>query len=194
MDLSKLPKLSDTQAQTPPAAKAPQDSPVNAQVTNFQTGVPNYQQPGTPYPPQMGLAETWISIGVGVFLLMFYPRFLQWASSRLFHTHFDEFMLDGAVVPYQTLHGVFFSDLGPTLLGIILIVDGLLLFTKRPTLILLAFALTFASTAFNILWVFASYSKYGLAPISFLGGIFGGFILSTQWASYKRLQPRPLNR
>ena len=183
MDLSKLPKLSDTRSQTPegsaePAATAPESQPLKIQPV----------QP--PYSGPMGLAETWISVGVGAFLLLFYPRFLQWASSRLFHTHFDEFTNTdtGAVVPYQTLPE-FWSDLGPTLLAIVLIVDGLLLFSRRPGLILVALFLTAISTAFNLVWVVVSYSKYGLAPISMLAVIFGGFILTTQWGSYQRLRP-----
>jgi len=144
----------------------------------------------------MGVAETWISLGVGLFLLLFYPRFLQWASSRVFHTHFVEFTDNdtGAVVPYQTLPE-FWSDLGPTLFGVVLILDGLLILTRKPALVMAAFVLTLISTAFNIVWVVVSYSKYGLAPISFLAVIFGGFILSTQWNSFrtmKRQAERPI--
>jgi hypothetical protein len=183
MDLSKLKKFSDTKSQELPPTDAPPQPVASVPVAREQPVDYRAGQSGTP----MGLAETWLSIGVGLFLLFFYPRFLQWACSRVFHTHFDEFIDQntGAIVPYQSLHGVFFSDLGPTLLGIVLIVDGLLLFTRRPTLTLFALVLTLVSTLFNLGWVVLSYSTYGLAPISFLGAIFGGFILTTQWGSYQ---------
>jgi hypothetical protein len=176
MDLSKLPKLSDTRA-----ADNDGGTPV--------TPVPAVAEPFPPHrPTAVGLAETWLSIGVGLFVLLFWPRFLQWASSRVLHTHFDEFVdSNGAIVPYQTL-GEFWSDLGPTLLGVVLVVDGLLLFTRRPALIVVAMGLTLLSTIFNLIWLIVSFGKYGLAPLSFLAVFFGGFILMTQWHTYKNLR------
>lgn len=170
MDLSKLPKLSNTQEQKP---LPPVDTPINppAEPVMVMSGV--------------GLADAWISIGVGVFLLLWQPRFLQWLSSRLFHTAFNEFLdADGAVVPYQHVPE-FWSDLGPTLFGVVLILDGLLLFTRQRTLIWIAFMLTLITTLFNLCWAIGSYSKYSLAPISFLAVIFGGYIASSQWRLLK---------
>ena len=177
MDLSKLPKLSDTKG-------AEGEQPAVPPVVTPAPSTPVAPLPVRPAP--LGIAETWLSVGVGAFILLFWPRFLEWASSRVFHTHFDEFQSPdtGATVPYQTLPE-FWSDLGPTLLGIVLIVDGLLLFTRRPTLILVALVLTAVSTLFNLCWVIYSFGTYGLAPVSALGVIFGGFILSTQWTSYR---------
>ena len=184
MDLSKLPKLSDTktaEGETPvavpaePVAALPVTPPVDAHAQSGR-------------PPPAGLADTWLSIGVGAFILLFWPRFLQWASSKVFHTHFVPFTdSDGAVVPYHTLPE-FWSDLGPTLLGAVLVIDGLLLFTRRPALILIALAMTLVSTLFNLGWVVYSYGTFGLAPLSLLAVIFGGFILSTQWATYQAVR------
>jgi hypothetical protein len=189
MDLSKLPKLSKTgEAQQQDAQTRP---PTESSATQSET-LPDY-----PYAqksqitPAGGWSETWLSIGIGVFLLLFQPRFLQWLSSRLFHTHFDEFMdANNNIVPYQTLPE-FWSDLGPTLFGIVFIIDGLLIFTRRRELYWAAFGLTVAATAYNLLWCLGSYPKYGFAPISFLAIIFGGFIATAQWRLIKLQAWRP---
>ncbi len=188
MDLSKLPKLSDTARHTPDPATAP------------STGTPAVDPVGSTPRPQpvipavyrndaIGIAETWLSIGVGAFVLLYWPRFLQWASSRVFHTFFNEFKDNdtGAVVPYQTVPD-FWSDLGPTLLGIVLVVDGLLLFSRKPALVLCALVLTVISTAYNLFYVIWSFPTFGLAPVSFLAVIFGGFILATQWMAFRSLR------
>jgi hypothetical protein len=167
MDLSKLPKLSKTQEQ------------LSAEPTPVEPAVKV-----APVAPSTGgshLGEAWLSIGVGAFLLFFEPRFLQWASSRLFHTAFNEFLDgNGAVVPYPTVPE-FWSDLGITLFGLVLILDGILLFTHQRTLVWIAFALTVITTALNLWWMIGSYSTFGFAPISFLAVIFGGYIASSQW-------------
>ena len=180
MDLSKLPKLSDTKSaegDAPPTAVPP--PPVD--VLPRSTARPA---------PVVGLAETWLSIGVGAFILLFWPRFLQWASSRLFHTAFNEFKLDdGTVIPYPHVPE-FWGDLGPTLIGLVLILDGLLLFTRRRGLIGVAVGLTLISTVYNLAYVIYSFGTYGLAPVSLLAVIFGGFILMTQWAAYQSARVR----
>jgi hypothetical protein len=192
MDLSKLPKLSktneaqqlDAQMRPPPPmeSSAAQPEPQPAKVTyvwSSQTAAAG------------GWSETWLSIGIGIFLLLFQPRFLQWLSSRLLHTHFDEFLdADGNIVPYQTLPE-FWSDLGPTLFGIVFIVDGLLIFSRRRELYWTAFGLTIVATVYNLVWCIGSYSKYGFAPISFLAVIFGGFIAIAQWRLIKLQAWRP---
>jgi hypothetical protein len=157
MDLSKPPNPSDPSSHipgpTPPVAK-----PV----------------PGT-------WTDAWINIGIGVFLLFWQPRFLQWASSRLFHGSFNEFLdPSGNVVPYQTVPE-FWSDLAITLFAIVLIADGLLLFAKRRVLIQVALLLTVTATAVNLCWFFGSYNKYGFAPVSGLAVIFGVYIAASQW-------------
>lgn len=172
MDLSKLPKLSKTgEAQV---SSPPQQLP-SAEPLSQATPIPAQSLTSASW------LETWISITIGLFLLLVWPRFLQWLSSRLFHTHFNEFIdANGNVVPYQT-RPEFWSDLGPTLFGVALVIDGLLMFTRRRALYWFAFALTVATTAFNLVWVVVSYSNYGVAPISCLAVIFGVIMAVTQW-------------
>jgi hypothetical protein len=192
MDLSKLPKLSETSKHAP-ATDAPSVQPATQSAAEPLGSVlrPVPVQPTAYRRDTIGIAETWLSIGVGVFVLLYWPRFLQWASSRMFHTHFNEFTdtNTGAVVPYQHVPE-FWSDLGPALLGIVLIVDGLLIFSRKPWLVLFALVLTAISTAYNLFYVIWSFPQYGLAPLSFLAVIFGGFILMTQWSAFRSLHSR----
>lgn len=167
MDLSKLPKLSET-PKPPGDAPAPagQAPPAPAQT---QSSVP----PAGP--------EVWISFAVGLIMLFLYPRFLQWLSSRLFGTSFNEFMLDGQVVPYpQTAE--FWADLGPTLFGIVLILEALVLgLARHRALVWIVFALTLGMVGYNLGYLIASYSKHGFALASALSVAFGIYIAMHQW-------------
>jgi hypothetical protein len=176
MDLSKLPRLSKTETpasdETQSVERAPEAPPM--------------APPVAPPDPRTGHGpEAWISLVIGAFLLFMYPRFLQWASSRIFHTHFDEFMLDDKVVPYQTLPE-FWMDLGPVLFGIVLLLDGLVLLAmRRRGLVAVAFVLTVLATLYNLGYMVMSFGKYGFAPISFLATAFGAYIAWFQWRLLK---------
>jgi hypothetical protein len=172
MDLSKLPRLSETdkQAPQPPStADAPTSAPEPVR-SHF-----------TPAPLGSG-ADVWISLAVGVILLLMYPRFLQWTGSRIFGTSFNEFTLDGVVVPYPQVPE-FWSDLGPTLFGIVLLLEGIaLLFAhRRPAVLWAAFGMTVAATAFNAIYLIVTFSKYGLAIVSAIAVALGVYIAMGQW-------------
>ena len=182
MDISKLPRMSNTPANPEPAN-------VPAHEVQPQPHV-DYHIPPNPMPMGTGGIEAWLSFVVGAFLLFMYPRWLQWASSRIFHTHFDEFMLNDKVVPYQQVPE-FWMDLGPVLFGIVLILDGVVLLAGRLRKLLIgAFMLTLIGTAYNVVYVFASFSTYGFAPVSFLAAAFGGYIVWYQWNLIKALAPK----
>jgi hypothetical protein len=164
MDLSKLPRLSQSDKQAPPPRPA-ETEPTPRRAEPLPASGP----------------EAWISLAVGVILLLMYPRFMQWVCSRVFGTHFNEFMLDGKVVPYPQVRE-FWMDLGPTSFAVVLIFEGLVLaFARKPLLVWIAFGLTVAVTTYNLIYVVASYSKYGLAIISALAVAFGVYIAMGQW-------------
>jgi hypothetical protein len=174
MDLSKLPRLSGKESQAEESTVAP------APASEAAPAVPP-PQTRTIEPMAVRGPEAWISIGVGAFVLLVYPRFLQWASSRLFHTRFDEFMLDDKVVPYQSVPE-FWMDLGSTLFGIILIINGITLLTARHRGVLaIALGLTVPATAYNLIYMIMTFNDYGFAPVSFLATIFGAYIAWYQW-------------
>ncbi len=167
MDLSKLPKLSDTPK--PPAPNPPES------------------KPPPPEPTSVG-AEAWFSIAIGLFLLYMYPRFLQWVFHRLFGTAFNPFKnSSGEIVPYSQVPE-FWMDLGPVLFGIVLILEGLVMaFVRRPALVAITLALTAIATLYNLIYVIVSFGTYGVAPISFLAAVFGIYICTYQW-KYLRLR------
>lgn len=237
MDLSKLPRLSNTEAAqsepqpgqpAPPAAAGggpasplpPADPPPFVQASAW---CPNCGAPlmtGSRFcnscGVQLGAArirgtgesgaalEALISIGLGLFLLFMAPRFVQWASSRLFGTHFDEFGFKEEqvnaetglaeevtrTVPYHTVPE-FWMDLGPAAFALVLILDGIVLaLLRRKIPILITFVLTLVATGYNLVYVFATFASQGFAPFSFLAVLFGGMMLFYQWQVFQSLRER----
>jgi hypothetical protein len=137
--------------------------------------------------------DIWISIAVGVILLLMQPRFLLWVSSRIFHTHFNEFIKQdgsGTIVPYPQVPE-FWGDLGPTLFALVLILEGIALaFSRNRAVLSLAFGLTVLATAYNAIYVVISYSTYGLALLSALAVVFGVYIARYQWTMLKAFAAR----
>jgi hypothetical protein len=173
MDLSKLPRLSETDKHAPQPPDP--ESLLDPQPADRPPVV-------SPMPAATVGPEAWFSIGIGVILLLMFPRFLQWASSRVLGTHFNEFVLsDGTIVPYPQVP-TFWMDLGPTLFGIVLILEGVALVLARNRLVVwFAFVLTVAATAYNIGYLVMSYSTQGLALVSAFAGLFGVYIAMYQW-------------
>ena len=174
MDLSKLPKLSETPK--PPDPQPPASDPP-----------PQRQNDYVPEPTSVGL-EAWLSIAVGAFLLLMYPRFLQWLSHRVLGTSFNPFLDSaGNIVPYSQVPA-FWADLGPVLFGVVLILEGLVMaFIRRPALVMIVLTLTALATFYNLVYLVMSYGRYGLAPISFLAVAFGFYICMYQW-KYLRMR------
>ncbi|CAN5451636.1 hypothetical protein BH09PLA1_BH09PLA1_36630 [soil metagenome] len=179
MDISKLPKLSDTQKEQP--ALAAEQNPVP--VAPLAVDRPRFSESNA--------AEVWISLTVGAILLLMFPRFLSWVSSRLFGTHFNPFVApDGSVVPYTQVPE-FWGDLGPTLFGTVLIVEGIaLMFARKRVVMMLALTLTVIATAYNLIYVITSFNPYGLANVSAFAAAFGVYIAMYQWKLIRTMSPR----
>src|SRR5438874_1353574 len=150
MDLSKLPKLSET----PRAPQAAQESPsvaARAEAAQIGTG-----------------AEAWISLAFGVFLLLFAHNTLGYFSSKVFHTSFEpyadptrpyparcDFILysDGTKIFYRDTTN-FWSDLVVTLFAITLILDGVVLLrARKPGIVLCALCITTIATLANVFYL-----------------------------------------
>jgi len=184
--MSKLPRLSETDRHAPPPPTS-QSLP--------ETGYPPQQQyvpEARAVEPARFFADAWIGIAVGVIMLLMYPRFLQWVSSRVFGTHFNEFVLnDGTIVPYPKVPE-FWGDLGPTSFAIVLIVEGVAMSLVRSRKVLLAsFALTVIATAYNLIYLLMTYSTYGLPLVSALAVVFGVYMAMNQWKTIQATAPRP---
>jgi hypothetical protein len=170
MDLSKLPKLSETQkAKASDQAAESQSNPAPSSPLNYRLGVQ----------PDPGGA--WISIGVGVILLLLQPRLLQFIAHKLFGTQFAPFMQNGEEVPYTTLID-FYSDLGIISFALILVLEGItLLFATNRTFVWIAFVLTLFVTAYNLLYLVKTYNAYGLPIVSAFAVVFGVYIAVQHW-------------
>jgi hypothetical protein len=189
MDFSKLPKLSKSDP-----------LPANEVAPTTDSTAPSF--PGRE-PAQFGTgAEAWISIAIGVLLLLFIPHTLGYFSARFFHTKFEpwpdptrpypakcDFILysDGTQVFYRdTLN--FWSDLAVTAFAFTLILDGIVLVrARRPLPVLTVFCITVAATLGNLFYLVRTFSG-GLPWISTLAVIFGVYIAIYQWNLYQSLR------
>lgn len=139
------------------------------------------QQPASPPPavpntttePVSLLGGLWICGGLGLLLLFVFPRTLQWLMHAIFGTHFEPFLMpDGTEVPYLKTNA-FWSDLGPTTLGLMFIIEGLsFLFVNKRGLLLMAAGLIALLTLYNLGYVVMSFSQ-GLAVMSAVAVLLG---------------------
>ena len=178
MDMSKLPRLSNTQSGSQDAEAAPADNPSDA----HKRCIPTFTAAGRGQSAARRIqhADVWISIAVRAILLLMYPRFLQWVSSRVFGCRVGWIMPEGKT---YTQMPEFWGDLGPTLFGLVLLVEGIALaMARKRFMLMIAFALTTAvATGYNLGYLVLSYSTYGLALVSALAVAFGVYILMYQW-------------
>lgn len=176
MDLSKLPKLSNTPA-PPPEVPASSD-PANPPRPDI---LARYEQPVA---AGRG-AEAWISIGVGVILLFAFPNFTLWWIHVVFHTKPPAFLpitdaMTGAEIPYPK--SVFFwSDLCVDLFAYALVVEGIaLVFARRPGMVMFALAVTAAAVLLNLYYMIRSFGE-GFPLVSAIAVVFGGYMGFYQW-------------
>src|SRR5688500_2276863 len=165
MDLSKLPRMSET----PPPAPA-------------QTTPPQAPPPQEYFDPAPSVAaEAWISIDIGSILLLVSPYTLQWMISLIssykppFLTITSTDFQTGAVseVPY-TSSVFFFSHLCVFAFALVMIISGLVLFTRKASLVWLAFAFTLVATLMNLIYVIkATMAGEALPILSALAVAFG---------------------
>lgn len=182
MDMSKLPRLSQTNkddAPTPIPGGAP-PPPMPSPDRN----VPDYQpRDRVAYDPGHSTgAEVWISIAVGAILLLMFRRLLQYVSHVLFGTFFAPYLMpDGTEVPYTSTLD-FWSDLGITAFAFVLIIEGIALAIgrRRPGVIWFAFLLTALATLYNLGYLLMTFSR-GFPIISALAVAFGVYIGLYQW-------------
>jgi hypothetical protein len=181
MDVSKLPKLSDTQKQQ--QSEAP---PVD--VEPIERPAAYTAPPATPTP--VGGAEAWLSIAIGAILLFMNTRFLSYVFSR---STFSWTFNDAAGNPLDYTRTVFFwGDLALVTFALVLIAEGLILgLVPRKALVLLAFVFTVATTILNFCYVaYMSTNGYGFQLMSALAVAFGVYIAAFEWKVWKWLSAR----
>lgn len=177
MDISKLPKLSKTsEAQSPPAAPDEADTstpafPPAAPVVIYKTA-----------PGSIGLAEAWISIGLGILLLFIFPNTISYfRSPAAFEQNNPITDPQGNTIPYLK-SVIFLGDLGVTVFAAALILEGIALVAVRKIGPLwIAFAVTMLAVIFNLFVIARIYPLNGLPLINGVGVVVLGYMALTQW-------------
>jgi hypothetical protein len=195
MDLSKLPRLSQTDQQTP----APESIPAARQV-------PHEQPQPIPYAPVTPVtgggigAQVWLSGIIGLLLIMFGWNFARFCSAKLtgqtFHTgvNWTAGPKEGGEVDYFELQGyTAYTEAGIFLFGLALVLEAFLLATvKRNTpasraIVGFTLLITVLATALNLI-VCGLMFKIGLLPImSGLAVAYGGYMAMYEWQLLKDL-------
>ena len=183
MDLSKLPRMSNTSTPQPGPGDAPPptDSPP-PQPPAMVTTVPVAAPPSATSTQGTG-AEAWISIALGLILLFIQP-FPKYAWSVVTRHAFDTGLIDsttGEPLAYRSLPQ-YWSDLSVSVFGLVLLLDGVVIgLTRRPAVVAAALCLTLIGTLMNLAYVVLTYRDSGLAILSAVAVAVGGYIALSQW-------------
>jgi hypothetical protein len=214
MDLSKLPRLSTTASPTPndtdpTAPEQPLVSTTSAPPAGYcacgaplRAGARFCDSCGSPVAapsatlnysrdPDAGTgAEVWLSVAIGLLLLLMQPRLLKFLAHKLFGTFFAPYIdpETGNEVPY-TAQLDFWSDLGITLFAFVLILEGLAIaFARRRGVVAAAFALTALTTVYNLAYLLYTFNQ-GIAILSAFAVAFGVYIAIFEWRLLQQLKP-----
>jgi hypothetical protein len=184
MDLSKLPRLSQTKAGDAPAPLDPAGGgaqpPPHAAMPVERVA-----------PPAVDAASVWICIAVGVILLLMSPRLIQYL---LFRSSFTWTFTDqGQPIPY-TQSVFFWADLAITLFALVMIVEGIVLWLgRRPAIVAAALALTVAVTLLNLAYVaWMIGNNYGTQWMGVFAVAFGVYIAIHQVNLLRGLRGAPV--
>lgn len=240
MDLSKLPKLSQTPPppdNAAPGADASAGAPATPKVELYcRCGAPitpgtnfcshcgaNYYEAvgsrGSSGASDLGGGGMWIeaflSIAVGLFLLLMAPTGIKYLSATLTGKPFTPYLhptdpgvyvdyqryqdpTTGAITDYKytDLFNAYWSDMSVTTFALALILEGIVLALVRNRWAVLACALlVVAVTLFNLWYLCASYTRvspitkttYGFPPITAIAVIFGVVMAGYQFRMYTEL-------
>jgi hypothetical protein len=177
MDLSKLPKFSESPAPPPNAPADPQR--VRPQHLDYGGGEQR----------TFGFAEAWMSIALGVIMLILSPRLLQYLMSPTSFSQKWTFSApDGSPLDY-TKTVFFWGDVALVMFALVLIVEGLVLaFGRRVGPIAFALGLTVLATLINLVYVIGMIvGGYGPQIFSMLAVAFGVYITYFEWTLLKSL-------
>ena len=190
MDMSKLPRLSNTSQNRPP----PEQDDLSATPIP-STAAPS---PGEPVMTQGGLmgAEVWLSAVLGLIFMLMGKTFAVYLLGQLtghpYHTGVfwnPGTSQAGQEVSYPQLEGMpFWTDASLFLFGLAMMFEAIVLVASarsrglRRPLVLVAFAVTVIAVAFN-LFACGKLLSSGITPIiSLLATAFGVYIGMYEWA------------
>jgi hypothetical protein len=211
MDLSKLPRLSNTT--TPPPSNDPDPAPpppdlvptTSAPTAGYcacgaplRAGARFCDSCGSPVAAAATFAqprdtdagtgaEVWLSIAIGLLLILMSPRIWQYyLMPGSFTWTFND--ADGNPLPYRQTT-FFWSDLGIALFALVLILEGLAIaFARRRWVVAAAFGLTVLTTVYNLAYLLYTFNQ-GVAILSAFAVAFGVYIAIFEWRLLRELRP-----
>jgi hypothetical protein len=177
MDLSKLPKLS----QTPPSATVEPPPSASPDIHHDE-------------PPERIGADVWLSAIIGLVFLLIGRRFAFYLFSMMtgapFHTNVNWLSgpKAGQEVAYRELEGfVFYNESAMFLFGLTLLLEAIMLsaihsrFAFTRPLIILALLIAVLATGYNLIVALMLFSTGVLPLFSLLAVAFGGYIVMHEW-------------
>jgi hypothetical protein len=175
MDMSKLPKLSETPK--PPDNSAPPPPPPE------QPPSPRPVEYAGEMPPSVG-AEAWISIAIGLLVLLMTSRFFTGAAGSTFAN------AQGQSLRY--VETIFFThDLGLVIFGFALIIDGVLLFVARSWAVTLGLVIAVVAALANVYTIVrSSQLSMGFQIMPALAFVIAVYIAIHQWKVLQLLKGR----
>jgi hypothetical protein len=187
MDLSKLPKLSNTSSEQPPSSAPPPEANQPNQG-NQANPVLDYGRTDRALP---GAAEAWISIVIGTILLFIFPNTIRYIHSpSAFEQNNPVTDANGNSLPYPK-SDFFWADLGVTVFAAVLIGEGIVLaIAKKRLVVLVIMAFTASAAIFNLIVVAMVYNDIGFQITCALAGAIGGYMAMTQWQMAEALRKR----
>jgi hypothetical protein len=195
MDVSKLPKLSNTQEQVRQEQAAATDAPQPPApvLPRADSKVVPYQSGHEPVTAGVG-AEVWLSIILGLIFILIGKNFAAYSFAKLtgrtYHTGVNWVAGPnaGQEVAYPDLQGfVMLNDSAMLLFGLTLLLEAAVMaamatrFAYKRALVTAALVLAVAATAFNLYAVVRLFSANVMPLISLLAAGFGGYIAAYQW-------------
>ena len=175
MDLSKLPKLSNTGAVQPSPTVT---TPTPAEPLQVNAVEVRY----VPAASSIGFAEAWISMAIGLLLLFIFPNTIHYVLSPAnFNQNNPVTDGQGNTLSYVQ-SGFFWTDLGVTVFAAALILEGIALAAlRKPALLWIAFAVTVAAGLFNVGVIIHVQALTGFPIICGAGVAVLGYMAFTQW-------------
>jgi hypothetical protein len=188
MDLSKLPRLSETDKHAPPPQPPEESRPAPDAYQPVQV-----QSEGV-------AAQVWLSGILGLVFMLMGRNFARYLIAKLtgqeFHTgvNWTAGPKTGQEVAYFELAGyTAYTDTGIFLFGLAMVLEAVVLaFVRRSTpatraLVTIALVITAGMTLFNLVLVVMLMSTNTLPIISLLVVAFGGFLTHWQWQMFQQL-------
>lgn len=197
MDISKLPRMSETGKHAPPPASADQ-----AEARPDVERHPSDVEHRAVEPVRVGIGgEVWMSLIIGLILMMAGWTFARWAIAKMtgqaFHTNvkWTAGPKAGQEVDYFELQGfTAWTDMGLFLFGLALVLEAAMLAVVysraggKVVLTMLALLVTVLATALN-LFVAAKLLGIGIMPLmSALAVAFGGYMIMYEWRLLQQLR------